>query len=95
MHAFTIICCFSRLVRSNGQVGLGKVDKHCMLVWYRHVCLSILHFCIGFCIFLHRASSFFGTSFGPGRSGIPLYMVAPTHFSQSVLDYHGSKQSIL
>lgn len=27
-HVHTVICCLSRSVRSNGQVGLGTADKH-------------------------------------------------------------------
>lgn len=55
-----------------------------MLIWYRHArprILLFLHFCIRFCIFLHRAC-FWRTSSGPGRSGYLLYTVAPTHSIQ-------------
>ena len=88
----TVICYLSQSVRSNGQVGLATADKHCMLIWYRHGRLSILLFCIGFCIFLHRSSFFYGTSFGRGRSGF-LLIYGDAHAFQLVLDYHGSKQS--
>lgn len=83
MHTFNIICCFSRSVRSNGQVGLGKVDKHRVLVWYRHVRLSILHFCIRFCIFLHRAHFSFWDLIRPWAFRIP-FIYGSAHALQSV-----------
>lgn len=55
-HTFAsaLVCRSGATVRS----GWERLDKHRMLICYRHArprILLFLHFCIRFCIFLHRA----------------------------------------